>query len=209
MKEDFNELKPRPAPKGPDEKRPVSSRARNLFQKDSVFLLTLTLFLVTVVVAVLLGAVNMNTAPAIEKIQIEATREAMAAVLPADEYVPAPEAPNVYEAFAEGSLIGYAVEQSPPGYGGPISMIVGVSLEGKVTGVSIVKHSETPGFGTRALSEPWFLEQFADKDASLALGNGVDALSGATVTSRAVTEGVKSAVTEAMKHMNGEGGGDS
>lgn len=86
-------------------------------------------------------------------------------------------------------------------------MMVGVDLDGLVTGVSIVKMTETPGFGTRATSESWFLSQFAGQSAAVELGNGVDALSGATVTSRAIAGGVRIAVNQVLGYLDREGGG--
>ncbi len=92
-----------------------------------------------------------------------------------------------------------ALESFGKGFGGEIGTMVGVNVEDdKIAGVGVTTHSETPGVGSRAKTEPSFSAQF--KGLSLtepfkvkADGGQMDALSGATVTSR----GVASALTEA------------
>ena len=98
---------------------------------------------------------------------------------------------------------GYVATIIAYGYGGSMQVIVGISADMKVTGVRLTKHSETPGLGANA-SEPWFLNQFAGKDTSSMLGVAknaagassydIVAISGATVTSSAVTQAVNAAV---------------
>ncbi|MEG2634350.1 MAG: FMN-binding protein, partial [Oscillospiraceae bacterium] len=66
--------------------------------------------------------------------------------------------------------------------------------DGYVTGVLVTDMRETPGLGGQAKTSEWFLNQFIGKKEAVAVGETVDALSGATVTSKAVTNGVNSAV---------------
>jgi electron transport complex protein RnfG len=81
------------------------------------------------------------------------------------------------------------------GYGGDIGLMVGINMENdQIVGARVTTHAETPGLGARAKDDPKFVSQFSGKpiDANLALkaDNGtIDAMSGATVTSRAVTLG--------------------
>ena len=94
---------------------------------------------------------------------------------------------------------GYVVEVSVSGSQGMISMVVGVDTAGTVTGVSIVDMSETPGLGDKA-SEPEFRSQFVGTTGDAAVdkdGGTIAALTGATVTSRAVANGVNAAVAAA------------
>lgn len=92
-------------------------------------------------------------------------------------------------------------ESSGKGFGGAIGMMVGVNLtDDKIVGVAVTTHSETPGIGTKAQTEPAFAKQFkgvklADEFKVKSDGGKIDALSGATVTSR----GVAVAVTDAAK----------
>ncbi len=94
---------------------------------------------------------------------------------------------------ADGSNVGYAVSVTEKGFGGEISLLVGVSLDGKVRGVSLLSHSETPGLGART-GEEAFRSQFAGKSGKLTVGENIDAVSGATISSKAVTAGVNAAL---------------
>ena len=89
---------------------------------------------------------------------------------------------------------GYVVHVVTSGYAGDISMLVGVSNDGKVQGLVVRDLQETYGLGARALTDTAFLTQFLGTDGSAAVGEDIDALTGATVTSKAVTRGVNSAV---------------
>ena len=91
---------------------------------------------------------------------------------------------------------------APRGFGGEIVMIVGVNTEGVVTGVVITEMSETAGLGAKA-DDPSFLSQYVGKSGSLTVVKGnagetqISAITGATVTSRAVTDGVLAAMKAA------------
>lgn len=89
---------------------------------------------------------------------------------------------------------GYVVLTATQGYAGPITMLVGVSNEGKVTGLQIRQMSETYGLGWNALTDVEFLKQFLNTKGDAQVGENVDAIAGATVTSKAVTRCVNSAV---------------
>ncbi len=94
-----------------------------------------------------------------------------------------------------------AFETFGKGYGGDVGVMVGVNLENdEIVGVGVTTHSETPGLGSRAKTEPGFAAQFEGLSLEgefKVTGDGgqVDALSGATITSRAVS----SALTQASK----------
>ena len=109
--------------------------------------------------------------------------------------------------------IGYVIETKTYGYAGDITVLVGVSTEGKVTGVVVRELSETLGLGANALSDTDFLAQFLNKSGSFAIGapgadafsgatgtestgeeTYVDGITGATVTSKAIARCVNSAV---------------
>ena len=92
------------------------------------------------------------------------------------------------------SETGYVVHTVTVGYAGDVSMLVGVSSEGQVTGLVVRDLQETPGLGRKALTDTEFLAQFLNTDGNAAVGEDIDALTGATVTSKAVTRGVNSAV---------------
>lgn len=88
---------------------------------------------------------------------------------------------------------GYVIETEVEGYVAPIAMRIGVDLEGRVTGLQICKLHETHGLGARALRDRTFLSQFLNGNGERIVGKNVDALSGATVTSKAIARSVNSA----------------
>jgi electron transport complex protein RnfG len=91
------------------------------------------------------------------------------------------------------------LESSGKGFGGDVGLVVGVDLKtDKILGVRVTTHSETPGVGSRAKSDPSFVSQFKglaleEEFKVKADGGQIDALSGATITSRAVSAGVTEA----------------
>lgn len=89
---------------------------------------------------------------------------------------------------------GYVVLTKTHGYAGEITMLIGISNDGTVTGLQIRDMSETWGLGAEALSDWEFLIQFLRTDGTAEVGTDIDALTGATVTSKAITRSVNSAV---------------
>ena len=162
-----------------------------------VLRLTLTLFLITTIVVGLLGLVNYVTADTIAEQIAQKAENAMRQVLEADSYEPldVPEESAVTAAYRAGDR-GYVVRVAPNGFGGAIDMMVGVDVSGAVTGVAIVSQSETASLGANCTRED-FRAQFTGKTGTLSVskdGGEIEALTGATVTSRAVTEGVNTAL---------------
>ena len=101
---------------------------------------------------------------------------------------------------SDGQAIGYAVMTSSNGYGGEISLAVGIDDELKVTGVDVISHSETPGLGANCTNNE-FKNQFISKTIGVevvktgAKDNQIDAITSATITSKAVTSGVNTAIS--------------
>ena len=169
-----------------------------------VLRLALTLLIISAVTAGLLAYVNSITAPVIEQLNVQKQIDAMAAVVPdADtaeqiEYTD----PNgvVLEVYQTASA--YAVKVAAPGgFGGSIEMMVGVDAEGNVLGISIINHSETAGLGAVAAENTskgeGFRNQFIGQSGSVAVtkdGGTIEAITGATITSRAVSTGVNAAL---------------
>ena len=188
--------------------------------------LTLKLFITCVVVAGLLGGVNAITADKIAAINWENTQTAMKAVVAdpdnstfsdaldlTDEMTAAALSggatlTEAYEVQVGGAVAGHALKVVASGSQGSIEMMVGLDAEGVVTGVSIVSHSETAGIGTKIMeNEPTtanpavgVLDQFQGKsaaDGTLTVGSNVDAITGATVSTKGVTAGVNAALAVA------------
>lgn len=95
----------------------------------------------------------------------------------------------------DGRLIGYCVAVQSQGFGGPITMTVGVDLNGVVTGVAVTSHSETDRVGTTAMT-PAALARYVGRSGTIRTSgsNSIDAVSGATATSKAITAGVNRAL---------------
>ena len=169
--------------------------------KTSAYVLKLgvTLFLITALVAAALAAVNMVTEPRIAAAKAEKLQNAISQVLPGGgEKLDVPVSGIVTNVY--GSDSGYAVEVRPAGFGGNITMMVGVSRDGEVLGISIVSHTETAGLGAVAAAKTTageaFRAGFEGLTGTAAVtkdGGTVDAITGATITSRAVCDGVNAA----------------
>ncbi len=94
-------------------------------------------------------------------------------------------------------LIGYCAESVAAGFGGDISLMIGYAPDGSIVGVRVLAMSETPGLGSKA-GEAQYLASYDGKTGILTLNQDVDAISGATISSRAILEGVNAA-TEALQ----------
>ncbi len=89
---------------------------------------------------------------------------------------------------------GFVVHTVTAGYAGDLAMLIGVSKDGKVTGLTVRELSETLGLGATVMMDWEFLAQFLNTNGDAAVGETIDALTGATVTSKAVARSVNSAV---------------
>jgi electron transport complex protein RnfG len=106
----------------------------------------------------------------------------------------------------QGNVAGFAMQVLPRGYGGPIVLMVGIGPDGTVIDTAVVEHKETPGLGTE-IENPVWKKQFAgkSKDSVLAINKDIDAISGATISSKAMLRGVKGALAA---HSELGGGGE-
>jgi electron transport complex protein RnfG len=101
----------------------------------------------------------------------------------------------LYRASGDAGEIGWGLKVASRGYGGPITMVLGLDRDGKVLGLTILTMNETPGLGTRVQTEPGFLQQFAALPAGFSEKDvrGLDMISGATKSSRGVRASVEAA----------------
>jgi electron transport complex protein RnfG len=167
-------------------------------KEPGMIMLVLVLALISFVMAFLLGLVNNKTAPAIEANTWAKTEKAMKQVLPADSYTELgyngtnPYVTNVYQAGEEG----YVVLVTPTsGFSGGIDMMAGFSSDGAVTGIAIINHAETSGLGSKATDPEW-QAQFVGAAEEVKVqkdGGTIQAITGSTITSRAVCDGVNAA----------------
>lgn len=170
--------------------------------KKDIIIPVLSLLIICLVSSALLGGVNMLTAERIEQLSAQAVIEAQNELLPADSYEENEINGTAYVTAldAGGNVLGYIFTTSSNGYGGAIKLMTGVALDGTVTGISLLEINETPGLGMKAKNDS-FLNQFVGatgnltvtKDASDA-DNTVQAITSATITTKAVTTAVNKAL---------------
>ena len=175
--------------------------------KSTLFNMVIVLFTVTLIASAGVGAVNMLTADAIAEAKALATTQAVKNVLPEFEQTEEWEQTiddmpiKVYKAMAADAVVGYAVESmTKNGFGGVIRLMVGFSPVGKILNVNVLEQKETPGLGTKMCDEgnalfasikdknPLQMQFSVKKD-----GGELDALTAATISSRAYYEAVKRA----------------
>ncbi len=118
--------------------------------------------------------------PILERIKVKISEEKIVTVFPAKK---------------GGKFIGIGYEAMGSGHGGPVEVMIGIDLDGRILGINVVKHAETPGIGTLATKSDKFLGQFKGKglDSNTNLtgaGGEIEAVSGATETSTAISEAV-------------------
>ena len=205
-------------------------------QENTLIHDAIALFIITIVAGVLLGAVYMITKDPIAKAEEEATNKAYAAVYKDAEFasddtltdavknfqadVAAGKIDAAYTdvelieartASSGGTQAGYVVKVSGKGYGGAVTIALGITNEGEVLGIQILDASnETPGLGQNSTNEGWngqYVGMTSDKTLSVVKdGSGskesgtINSISGATITSNAVTR----AVNVALKFVAGQ-----
>lgn len=179
-----------------------------------MFKLGLNLLIISAIAALLLAFTNNVTADTIAKRNEQANAEARKLVLESaqdfeevkdvkTDNSKGVEVSEIYEAKdASGNTVGYTLKVLPSGYGGTIELMVGIdSAKGQVSGINVVSNSETAGLGAKA-TNPEFSDQYKGKplEELSVLKNGtpgdteIKAISGATITSTAVTNGVDAAI---------------
>lgn len=175
--------------------------------KSTLFNMVVVLFTVTLIASAGVGAVNMITADAIAEANAAATTQAVSNVLPAFDNTAVSEQTIddmpivVYTATSGEEVVGYAVESmTKNGFGGVIRMMVGFAPNGQILNVNVLQQAETPGLGTKMADEDnallrsikdkkaWEIEFKVKKD-----GGELDALTAATISSRAYYDAVERA----------------
>ena len=160
----------------------------------------LVLTIIVVVAGVALGVAYAMTEQPINDRNLEQAQGALKSFFPdADSFEPInlPENSGLdfaYTARKGSETLGYAAKSTAQGYGGPIEVVTGMATDGSLKGISVggTEFKETEGLGSKA-KEPSFTDQFAGQKPPLTLGTEIDAISGATVTSKAVVGAVNTA----------------
>lgn len=184
---------------------------------------TLILFAITAIAGLLLSIVNSLTLEPIAQQKMAQRDMALKAVI-ADpgqaqtkfqelDFDQADQYPKIQQIFAaqdtSGNQLGYAFILENKGYGGPINLVAGIKLDGTISGMDVMTHSETPGLGANADTD-WFKSRLTGKTAEKLYvakgdnqGQHVDALSGATITTTALVDAINEAIDYYQSQLKG------
>lgn len=185
----------------------------------------LKLFIITAIAALILGVTHLATQGPIEQQRINAANLAKQTVLPqAEDFnevdIVSEAAQNdkakileINAGMKENELKGYTFKVITNGYGGEIEITVGINMDGRVEGVQIGEHSETPGLGAKIIEEA-FTNQYNGKEIENPISvtknepgdQEIQAISGATVSSHAVNDGVNLAAQYFLEILQSGGG---
>jgi electron transport complex protein RnfG len=183
--------------------------------------ITINLVVIYVIGGLLLAGVYALTSPVIFKKNKEEKAEALRKMMPeADrppdklgDWEPQHKHAEYYSVSKGGETIGYIAETYGKGYSSYINILVSVDKDLTVQKINILHHAETPGLGDE-IERDYFKNQFIGKkleQLEVVKTEGTDkvlAISGATISSRAVTLGIKDAVTMLKDKLSGQGGGE-
>jgi len=182
-----------------------------------IFKITLNLVIVYLIGGFILAYVYSNASPVIFQNNVKAEQKALKELIPgADfkqlgEWAPHEKHAKYFEARKDGEIVGYVVQSFGKGYSSYINTFIAVDKDFKVQKINILAHGETPGLGDEIESDS-FKDQFRDKDLDhlkvlkTETKEYIQAISGATISSRAVTEdAVKNGVAFLIKTVK-EGG---
>ena len=160
------------------------------------------LAIIALIAGLLLGLTNELTAKRIDEQTLLAADAARKGVLRAaqafveETVTPGASVTSCYRGEANGAVVGYTAQVIVKGYGGDIEVTVGVDQTKAITGINVGGSSfaETAGLGAKT-KEDAFTGQYAGKGVPVVLNKDVDAVSAATISSRAVNDGVNEAAS--------------
>lgn len=192
------------------------SAKTDMLKNNEIVILGLKLMTIAIVMALILSVVNQLTFKRIDQQIQQKKNEAMLKIFSGSEFIEITDLNGiklndkvsaVFKVTKDGSPAGYCVNVSSNGFGGAVELIVGVNTNDKVEGVKVISASETPNIGTKALEES-YLKNFINLPFPIKFNattnQGVNAISGATITSTAVKNGINTAL-EAAAAVKGAG----
>lgn len=185
--------------------------SNNLHKEYSVLQIALNLTAACFISGAIIAGTYLITAPvAAEKAVMMKNDTMKELVKDAETFEPINGKDDWYTAEKNGETIAYVVPAESKGYGGTIKMLVSVTPEGEIIDYDILAHNETPGLGDNAGKEP-FKSQFKGKTSEdlvvvkeLSKKNNIQAMTGATISSRAVTKGIREAVEQVEQYEGGK-----
>ena len=187
--------------------------------KSNLTNMVLVLGLTCLFCSAILGGAYVLTKDPIEAAAVQKTNNAIAQVLPHFETTEYEEDHNYFTAYDGDRVVGYAIVSTSMGFGGALTLMVGVTPDGVVYNTSVLEHSETPGLGATCNTDAKFMSQWKGFDPSVKKltvtkdGGDVDAITASTITSRAYAQAVENALNK-FKEIpdqvrNDEGGQDN
>jgi len=162
--------------------------------------MVLVLGLTCLFCSAVLGGAYVLTKDPIEKAAAEKQNRAIAQVLPHFSDLEYNADGHYYKATDGDAVVGYAIESSTVGFGGALSLMVGITPDGVVYNSSVLSHSETPGLGAKCTTDGRFMDQWRGFNPSVKKlsvtkdGGDVDAITASTITSRAYTQAIANAL---------------
>lgn len=174
------------------------------------------LLVICILVSAALAGTNLLTRDRIAEAQAQKAEESRKVVLPeASSFEQAGDGSHYIGKDGSGASVGYVFETEGKGYGGSVNVMTGISTDGNITGVVILSHGETPGLGANA-EKADFRDQYKQpvpstgaiqvvKFQTPAEGQ-IEAMTGATITSTAVTNAVNAAIEQYTQAYASEGG---
>ena len=168
--------------------------------KSNLTNMVLVLGLTCLLCSAVLGGAYVLTKEPIDKAAAEKTNQAISQVLPHFTAVEYNEDGHYYKATDGDNLVGYAIESTVVGFGGNLTLMVGITPDRVVYNTSVLAHSETPGLGAKCTSDAKFVSQWKGFDPSVKKlfvkkdGGDVDAITASTITSRAYAQAVENAL---------------
>jgi len=189
-------------------------------KKDTFLNMVISLFVITIIAGFALGFVNDLTVGPIAKAKLERKINALKLVLPKFDNNPVADVLKIkseklkdsielFPAYLKNNLVGAAIiGVTDKGFSGIIKIMVGFKPNGDIQNIVVLEQKETPGLGTKIKDEK-FLKQFRNKNPSsfnvkvTKDGGEIDALTGATITSRAFGDALQMAYDEFVKNNKG------
>lgn len=177
-------------------------------KRKSEFFPVVFLTLIVLISVVALVLTNGITKDKITTVKRDAVSEMLATLFPKMDDYTYDEASELYTPLANGDPLGHAFMAYPKGYGGTIDILIGLEPDTSLRGIRIIAQQETPGLGSKIVDES-FLNQFKGlipDDVRLSRDGGkVDAITGATISSSAVINGVREAILSKLDAINNGG----
>jgi Na+-translocating ferredoxin:NAD+ oxidoreductase subunit G len=176
-------------------------------KSGGILQITLNLTAASLISGLIIAGVYFITEPFAKEQRIRQKNQSMQELIPsATGFKTISQKDDYYTAEENGKKIGYIIIGETRGFGGAIRVMTAVDMEEKIISYNILSHNETPGLGSQA-DLPKFKHQFAGKKAenmtvvTIHEEGKIDAITGATITSAAVTKAVRESITRLHEYI--------